>query len=479
MATHGSESMGWWFPRMGRLMLAGCLAAGAFSAAGGTQPAWAQQSTKSKSGTATKGAGAGAAAPAGAAAGGATKAGANAAGTKGANPPGAQIKASSKPAQVDEENLDLLSGEEVGTFLESLGTAIDEGKLADFNRNIDWERISAVASQGFQIPPKSKGKFLAEFRDPQDEETGFSGQVIKSATTGGSYALVKVHEVGRDVRALFRMVLPDDAGFNYHDYVIGRVDGKLKVVDIYIYGSGEMLSSMIRRAMIISAAHQAPEWLKGLQGRDLDMAKAGKMVKEYSDRAGRQDAEGCLALYAKLPATVQKEKGVMLVRLYASTLIDDTTQQLALTELKKSDPRDFAGDLQCLPSYLSGQKYELFQKAIGRLKKEVGGDPYLNVVLADMHVAQQDYASARKLLEEAIAADDTLIDAWWAMVTVCLREQNYAQAVKTLDKLATDFQVDVGDVTRNAEYADFVKSPEYQKWKKPKVAKTSGETRVK
>ena len=96
-----------------------------------------------------------------------------------------------------------------------------------------------------------------------------------------------------------------------------------------------------------------------------------------------------------------------------------------------------------------------------------------------MHVAQQDYASARKLLEEAIAADDTLIDAWWAMVTVCLREQNYAQAVKTLDKLATDFQVDVGDVTRNAEYADFVKSPEYQKWKKPKVAKTSGETRVK
>jgi hypothetical protein len=65
------------------------------------------------------------------------------------------------------------------------------------------------------------------------------------------------------------------------------------------------------------------------------------------------------------------------------------------------------------------------------------------------------------------------------MVTVCLREQNYAQAVKTLDKLATDFQVDVGDVTRNAEYADFVKSPEYQKWKKPKVAKTSGETRVK
>jgi len=275
------------------------------------------------------------------------------------------------------------------------------------------------------------------------------------------------------------MVLPDDAGFNYHDYVIGRVEGQLKVTDIYIYGSGELLSSMMRRAMIISAAHQGPEWLKGLQGRDLDMAKAGKVVKEYSDRAGKQDAEGCLALYAKLPPSVQKEKGVMLVRLYAATLMDDDSQQLALAELKKTDPRDFSGDLQCLPSYLTGQKYELFQKAITRLKKEVGGDPYLNVVLADMHVAQQDYATARKLLEEAIAADDSLIDAWWAMVTVCLREKNYKQAVKTLDKLATDFQVDVGDVTRNAEYADFVKSPEYQKWKQPKSAKNPGDTRVK
>lgn len=473
MATQVSESMGWWVPRVTRLMVAGSLALGGLALEGGLPRASAQQTTKAKSGASTKSAGGAAAAntpP--------KSAGSKPTPTVTAQP-GGQLKASSKPAQTDEESLDLLSGEEVGTFLESLGTAVDEGKLADFNRHIDWERISAVASQGFQIPPKSKGKFLAEFRDPQDEESGFSGQVIKSATTGGSYSLVKVHEVGRDVRALFRMVLPDDAGFNYHDYVIGRVEGQLKVTDIYIYGSGELLSSMMRRAMIISAAHQGPEWLKGLQGRDLDMAKAGKVVKEYSDRAGKQDAEGCLALYAKLPPSVQKEKGVMLVRLYAATLMDDDSQQLALAELKKTDPRDFSGDLQCLPSYLTGQKYELFQKAITRLKKEVGGDPYLNVVLADMHVAQQDYATARKLLEEAIAADDSLIDAWWAMVTVCLREKNYKQAVKTLDKLATDFQVDVGDVTRNAEYADFVKSPEYQKWKQPKSAKNPGDTRVK
>jgi len=186
MATQVSESMGWWVPRVTRLMVAGSLALGGLALEGGLPRASAQLSTKAKSGASTKSAGGAAAAntpP--------KSAGSKPTPTVTAQP-GGQLKASSKPAQTDEESLDLLSGEEVGTFLESLGTAVDEGKLADFNRHIDWERISAVASQGFQIPPKSKGKFLAEFRDPQDEETGFSGQVIKSVTTGGSYALVKV-----------------------------------------------------------------------------------------------------------------------------------------------------------------------------------------------------------------------------------------------------------------------------------------------
>ncbi|MCY2963172.1 MAG: hypothetical protein NT069_05875 [Planctomycetota bacterium] len=401
----------------------------------------------------------------------------------------AKPKAATKPAPAVEaapakapdpdanEDLTLLAREDVLAFLESLGNAVDEGKLADFNRHIDWDGLSATASRGFQIPPKSKGKFLSEFRAAQDQDSGFSGQVIRSATTGGSYTLVKIHEVGNDMRALFRMVLPDDAGFNYHDYVLKRVGDAVKVADIYIYGSGELLTSTMRRAMIISAATQGPEWLKGLTGRDLDMAKAAKIVREYSDLAAKPDAEGVLALYAKLPKSVQGEKGVLLVRLYAATLIDEATQAKAMADIRKADPKDFAGDMQCLSSYLSSQRYDEFQKVVSRLNKEVGGDPYLNVVLAGMRVELQEYAAARKLLEAAVDADETLIDAWWSLVTVSLREKKFDKAIECLNKLATDFNVDVGDVTRNPEYADFVKSKEYSKWKKPSVAK-KGETTI-
>ena len=56
-----------------------------------------------------------------------------------------------------------------------------------------------------------------EFRSAQDDDAGFSGQVIRSAASGGSYTLVKIHEVGTETRAMFRMVLPDDGGFNYHN----------------------------------------------------------------------------------------------------------------------------------------------------------------------------------------------------------------------------------------------------------------------
>jgi hypothetical protein len=390
----------------------------------------------------------------------------------GATPPG---PAGDELDDIDlKEDLDLVSREELQDFLESMGQSVDEGKLTEFNRSMDWDGMSAKASRGFQIPVKSKGKFLSEFREVQDTETGFSGQVVRSATRGGSYTLVKIHEVGAETRAMFRMVLPEDGGFNYHDYVLGRVGGQLKATDVYIYGAGELLTSTMRRAMIISAAWQGPEWLKGLTGRDLDMAKSAKQIREYSDLAAKGDPEGVLARFAKLPKSVQTEKGVLLVRLYAATQIDDQTQEQVLADIRKSDPKDYAGDLQCLASYLSAQKYSQFEKAVIRLNKAVGGDPYLNVVLAGMEVERQDYKKARQLLEEAVTADDTVIDAWWSLVTVSLREKDFAATIKYLDRLATDFSVDVGDVTKNAEYADFVKSPEFAKWKQPSKTADKG-----
>jgi len=390
----------------------------------------------------------------------------------GATPPG---PAGDELDDMDlKEDLDLVSREELQDFLESMGQSVDEGKLTEFNRSIDWDGMSAKASRGFQIPVKSKGKFLSEFREVQDTETGFSGQVVRSATRGGSYTLVKIHEVGAETRAMFRMVLPEDGGFNYHDYVLGRVGGQLKATDVYIYGAGELLTSTMRRAMIISAASQGPEWLKGLTGRDLDMAKSAKQIREYSDLAAKGDPEGVLARFAKLPKSVQTEKGVLLVRLYAATQIDDQTQEQVLADIRKLDPKDYAGDLQCLASYLSAQKYTQFEKAVIRLNKAVGGDPYLNVVLAGMEVERQDYKKARQLLEEAVTADDTVIDAWWSLVTVSLREKDFAATIKYLDRLATDFSVDVGDVTKNAEYAEFVKSPEFAKWKQPSKTADKG-----
>ncbi len=420
--------------------------------------------------------------PTGASSTGASSTGASSTGAKpaapaapppaGATPPG---PAGDELDDLDlKEDLNLVSREELQDFLESMGQSVDDGKLTEFNRSIDWDGMSAKASRGFQIPVKSKGKFLSEFRDAQDADTGFSGQVVRSATRGGSYTLVKIHEVGAETRAMFRMVLPEDGGFNYHDYVLGRVGGQLKATDVYIYGAGELLTSTMRRAMIISAASQGPEWLKGLTGRDLDMAKSAKQIREYSDLAAKGDPEGVLARYAKLPKSVQSEKGVLLVRLYAATQVDDKTQEEALADIRKSDPKDYAGDLQCLASYLSAQKYTPFEKAVIRLNKAVGGDPYLNVVLAGMEVERQDYKKARQLLEEAVTADDTVIDAWWSLVTVSLREKDFAATIKYLDRLATDFSVDVGDVTKNAEYADFVKSPEFAKWKQPSKTADKG-----
>ena len=57
-----------------------------------------------------------------------------------------------------------------------------------------------------------------------------------------------------------------------------------------------------------------------------------------------------------------------------------------------------------------------------------------------------------------------MIDGYWTLLTADLKLKDYPAAFATLKTIDRSFQMEFGDFTTIADYAGFVKSPQYQEW---------------
>ena len=119
-------------------------------------------------------------------------------------------------------------------------------------------------------------------------------------------------------------------------------------------------------------------------------------------------------------------------------------------------------------------EYDRALAAVDRLEKAVGGDPYLDVIRAGIHLAQGDAGAARRLARQAVDGDGTLPDGYWALVNVSLADKRFDETARLLDLLREQFQLEFGDLTQIPEYAEFVQSPEYRQWAQPRTPSQNG-----
>src|SRR5688500_12118699 len=103
------------------------------------------------------------------------------------------------------------------------------------------------------LQPKDRRDMLAGLRNSM----GFNTLLEQSKLPGATYRLLRVRPVGGEMRALFRLV--SDAGDNYHDWIMAPGQRGPVLVDMHNYGSGELLSQTVRRAMLSSAGVTGPD----------------------------------------------------------------------------------------------------------------------------------------------------------------------------------------------------------------------------
>lgn len=278
-------------------------------------------------------------------------------------------------------------------------TAVNKRDLAAITQAFDVDAMLERATRGYD----SSEPFVRNFRAGAKSAFKFAAELVRIMGQPGAHCrLLRVRQSGTEARAVFRFIIPP--GLNYHEYIISAKDGRL--VDAYVYLSGELLSETIRRPFLTLAA-QVKGGVKGAEKEFLDNASAiptmAAMLKE-------QKFQQVMDMYRKLPTSVQKDKLFMLLRLQAAMQLDEKEYARAIADYESLFPTDPALNLISLDGLLLKKKYDACIQMIDRLDRGVGGDPYLKILRAGVYFESNRQEQAAELVRKAFEEEPGLKD---------------------------------------------------------------------
>jgi hypothetical protein len=320
-----------------------------------------------------------------------------------------------------------------------------------------------MVTANVDVPDGFRAGFLTGARQSL-RRRGMASQLVNVVSQGGSVRLLRVHDVGDEKRALFRM-LSQEVGVNYHDMVLVKRSGRVQAVDVYVFATAEKISDTTRRLYLMAAAGSSQTLVGKLVGGEGEFVKHAEDFKRMSENAQAGRFQKVLDGYHGLPKSMREEKAVMMMRVMAAQRISEDEYAQAIAEFRKNHPNDACLDMLSIDGYLLRKKHELALECVDRLDKAVGGDPYLNSLRSGINADRENWAEARRFAQKAVEGAPDLPEGYWQMVAVTLGEKKHAETAKWLTTIEEKFNLQMNNLESTPEYGEFIKSPEYRSWK--------------
>lgn len=347
-------------------------------------------------------------------------------------------------------------------YAKQLELAVASGTAIEINSLIDWDVLLNTVTANVDVDKRFRKGYVDESKRGI-AANGIAHQLAKNSADGGSLELIRVHEVDGEKRALFRLLLPD-GGLNYNDMVLAKTQGGVvRTVDDYVFMSAEKLTETLRRLYLTGAAGQSRSILEKLRKSESDMVKHFGTFSQMAINLRNGSFQTVLDLYDTLPDSLKKEKASMLVRLQAAAQVDDTLYSNAIADFRSLYPNDPSLDLLSIDYYVLKEDFAESIACVDRLD-ELVKDPYLNTVRARVLVAAGDFPAARRAAQQAVDDMPDNENVHWSMLDVLLTEGKFDEMVDWMNKMEQQFQLEWFDLGSVPEYAEFVKSPAYQRW---------------
>ncbi|MGA9520913.1 MAG: hypothetical protein WBV82_05585 [Myxococcaceae bacterium] len=337
--------------------------------------------------------------------------------------------------------------------------AIQSGNAQALSSRFNTRALAERAIKDLEAPRGFRDGFL-ESAGKIDLAAQFAG----IASNGGRIKLLRLAGDPGSPRALFR-VIDADGGLNYYEMYLARVGDRVVVTDIYTFSNGERITETVRRSYSTFAAQADTGFFGKLLGKERDFVVNAEKVQALTKSMKEGRFEDVLKAYDALPDSLKKERTFLLFRMQAAANLTPELHELAVAEFERAYPGDPALTLATIDLYFGRKEFDRALATIDRLDARVK-DPYLEVLRAGSYVEQGKYDVAKKRCRQAMAEEPELMDLYWSLVTVSLAAKDHAETARVLEQIEERFNWDVGDLTGEPEYAEFVKSGAYKAWMK-------------
>lgn len=373
--------------------------------------------------------------------------------------PGAPRPAAEAPPQASS-----ITPEELSTFTEKFVAAATAGNAEELDALIDMEAITARAAQDLELSAASQeGLKKSMAQHPSNMARQFATDLSKAA----NYDVLRTYEKDGTQHAVFRLVLADAGGLNYHDLELARSpDGQVKAHDMYIVAAGEPISQLLRRNLIFIARHESRNLLDRLTKKESAYYKHLPQLSTLTQLVQSGQDQEAMQLYNSLPPEVQQEKPVQIIRMRAAQRLSEDEYSQALSDISRLFGNDPAMGLLMIDGYLLKEQYDEAMQTVNQIDSSLGGDPYLNSLRANVLLLKGDLDGARKLSDRAVAEAPDVIDCYWGAITIALGQKDFDRVAEMLNAVGEKFELEFNDMTQIPEYAEFVQSPQYAQWVK-------------
>lgn len=277
-----------------------------------------------------------------------------------------------------------VSKEEAAALATSLTDAIAHHHADQLNELLD---IEAFEKRIIAQSDNKLNRAMIKGAMSTMESGEFGRQVVNSLGRKGTYELVKQYQKANHQHLIFRLY---NDKLNYHDFELIKKRGKVRIADIFIYATGENLSSTYAQTLM-----SLSENASAIKNVDRNLEKV-QMIKSYLNR---KDYEKAKELFESLPALIRNQKLYRIIYIQIASGLSMDEYLASLVKFQQAYPDAPNMYLLMIDAYYLKKDYAGSIRCINSLDSLINKDTFLDYYRALIYKQSEDHTNQTVCLE--------------------------------------------------------------------------------
>lgn len=333
------------------------------------------------------------------------------------------------------------------------GDAIDSQMLLDTLLNRSLRSMRPKNSEERITLNSMRNGMRSKFRLGGEIAGALQGQL----PWNGAYYPIRTYETGGVPHAVFGL-FSVEGGINYHDFELVRLPEGYRILDCYVYATGELMSETLRGVL----QQIAPAGMSSIDDPDKGAALNIAQMRSLT-QAG--DYEGALARFDALPPDWKRNKAIRILAMKSAIELSDTLYLRHMQEYEQMFPGDPSLPLIQIDQLLYMEQYAQVNASIDTLDARLGGDPALDMMRGFISIIEGDRERSYGYFRRLQQVRPDFLPVYPMLLNQCELDLDVQTAVSLLTQL--NQRPDMGrDALEDlmASFPVLAETPEYEAW---------------